>query len=165
MKNEKAKSSSRRPGPRPQGPFEDKRRTLTTRITDETRAALDAAAAANGRSLSQEIEFRLERSFAGERAYADMIQLAFGGAEPYGLLQVFIAMARQQEARKGDGTSWTQDKETFIRAVDAWKDFVEKQQNNPESNLAFFGRLVAPPEPGAQDLSSAFDEYIKSQKG
>lgn len=53
----------KRPGPRSRGPYTDKRRTLSTRITDETRAKLDDASKASGRSLSQEIELRLERSF------------------------------------------------------------------------------------------------------
>jgi hypothetical protein len=56
-----------RSGPKPRGPFEDKRKTLTTRITEETRAMLEAGAAASGRSLSQEIELQLERALAGEK--------------------------------------------------------------------------------------------------
>jgi TraY domain len=69
-----------KPGPKPRGPFKDKRRTITTRITEEIRAKLEAACAASGRSLSQEIELRLEIAFAIEaervriglmQAYAD----------------------------------------------------------------------------------------------
>ena len=52
-----------KPGAKPRGPFEDRRKTFTTRITAETRAQLDAAAAHSGRSLSQEIELRLVLSF------------------------------------------------------------------------------------------------------
>lgn len=55
--------AEKRPGPKPRGPFQDKRKTLTTRITEDTRARLDAAAQQTGRSLSQEIELRLEKSF------------------------------------------------------------------------------------------------------
>ena len=54
---------ARRPGPKPRGPFEGKRQTLTTRITDATRSKLEAASRDADRSLSQEIEFRLEQSF------------------------------------------------------------------------------------------------------
>lgn len=69
--------ASRR-GPRPRGPFEDKRRTLTTRITDETRAHLETAAATSGRSLAQEIELRLDRSLQGERTLVEALEVAFG---------------------------------------------------------------------------------------
>ena len=51
-----------RSGAKPRGPYERKRRTLTTRITEETRQGLEAAAGDSDRSLSQEIEFRLDRS-------------------------------------------------------------------------------------------------------
>jgi hypothetical protein len=67
-----------RRGPKPKGgptelgdPFKDKRRTLSTRITEETRAKLDGAAANFGRSLSQEIEFRLDQSFKIEEEFGD----------------------------------------------------------------------------------------------
>lgn len=42
---------------------QDRRKTFTTRITAKTRALLEQAAAESGRSLSQEIELRLEKSF------------------------------------------------------------------------------------------------------
>jgi len=48
-------------GVKPRGPFANKKRALTTRITEETRAMLEADAEAAGRSLSQEIELRLVR--------------------------------------------------------------------------------------------------------
>ncbi len=72
-----AKKKAGKPGPKPRGPFADKRRTLTTRITDRTRQRLDDAAAATDRSLSQEIELRLERSF--ERG--DVALETLGGPE------------------------------------------------------------------------------------
>src|SRR5688572_27846545 len=49
-------------GLKAQGPHTGKSATLTTRITPETRDALDEAARANRRSLSQEIEVRLQAS-------------------------------------------------------------------------------------------------------
>jgi hypothetical protein len=61
-------NARRRPGPKPQGPFENKRRTLTTRITEDMRAKLEVAATASGRSLSQEIELRLHESIAADGA-------------------------------------------------------------------------------------------------
>ena len=63
MTSEKASGGTTpRSGSKPRGPYERKRRTLTTRITEETRQGLEAAASDSDRSLSQEIEFRLDRS-------------------------------------------------------------------------------------------------------
>ena len=59
-----------RPGPKPRGPFQDKRKTMTTRITESTRIRLDEAAQAADRSLSQEIEYRLVQSFETDNLVA-----------------------------------------------------------------------------------------------
>jgi TraY domain len=50
-------------GRKPKGEFGGKSAWLSTRITEETREKLEAAAAKSGRSLSQEIEARLKQSF------------------------------------------------------------------------------------------------------
>jgi hypothetical protein len=47
-----------------------KRYPLNMRTTREIREQLEAAAAASGRSLAQEVEFRLEQSFRIDQAYA-----------------------------------------------------------------------------------------------
>jgi hypothetical protein len=52
-------------GAKPRGPFKGKSATLTTRITPETRAELEHSAQKQGRSLSQEVEFRL-KAFVGQ---------------------------------------------------------------------------------------------------
>src|SRR5262249_14321658 len=57
-------------GRKPRGPFKGKSATLTTRITPETRAALERAAQKSGRSLSQEVEHRLDGSIRREREHA-----------------------------------------------------------------------------------------------
>lgn len=56
-----------------------KRHPLNMRTTKETREKLESAAAANGRSLAQEVEARLEASFAEERGFGgpEMRQLAY----------------------------------------------------------------------------------------
>ena len=54
-------------GRKPRGEFRGKTATLTTRITPETRAALDRAAQKSGRSLSQEVEHRLDLSIRRDR--------------------------------------------------------------------------------------------------
>jgi len=54
-------------GRKPRGDYKGKSATLTTRITPETRAAMDRAAQKSGRSLSQEVERRLIDSVRNER--------------------------------------------------------------------------------------------------
>jgi hypothetical protein len=54
-------------GRKPRGEFKGKSAALTTRITPETRAAMDRAAQKSGRSLSQEVERRLRDSVLNER--------------------------------------------------------------------------------------------------
>jgi hypothetical protein len=51
-------------GGKPGGEFSSKTSVLSTRITQDLRDALAAASAASGRTLSQEIEFRLRSTFA-----------------------------------------------------------------------------------------------------
>lgn len=55
---------------------EGKRSTLSVRLTPEGRARLEKAASASGRSLAQEVEMRLEKSF-GEDVFIDQL---FGGS-------------------------------------------------------------------------------------
>ena len=102
-------------GPRPRGPYADKRKTLTTRITNKTRESLDAAAKATDRSLSQEIEFRLERSFlqdeADERvreAVLEDVYESFGTEKKTFLIMRALASVAQM-AEQITGKSWLED--------------------------------------------------------
>jgi hypothetical protein len=88
-----------RRGAKPRGPYEDKRQTLTTRITGEMRAKLEAAAAASGRSLSQEIELQLDRALAGEES--------FGGPRISALFRSLVETIRLSGAGLTDG--WLDD--------------------------------------------------------
>jgi hypothetical protein len=71
MKTNKENGMVRRRSPgagrKPQGEFRGKSATLTTRITPETRAALERAAKKSSRSLSQEVEARLNLSLRKQR--------------------------------------------------------------------------------------------------
>jgi hypothetical protein len=61
-------------GRKPHGEFRGKSAVLTTRITQETRDALESAAAASKRSLSQEIESRLRESLTPDNPRARHIR-------------------------------------------------------------------------------------------
>ena len=92
-----------RPGPRPRGPFEGKRSTLTTRITVGTRKKLEDSARDAGRSLSQEIELRLDRSYAQE----DELFARFGGKGQYRWLLLLAATLQMVE--EVTGAKWDKD--------------------------------------------------------
>jgi hypothetical protein len=64
-----------------------KRFPLNMRTTFEVRTQLEAAAKASGRSLAQEAEYRIERTFLDQRSLCEALDLAYG-AEPAGLLLV-----------------------------------------------------------------------------
>jgi len=61
----------RKRGGQPMDPSVKKRRNLTFRTRDDLRDELERLAAASFRSVSEEIEFRLRRDIAGERAAMD----------------------------------------------------------------------------------------------
>ena len=71
----KKKDSDRKPG-RPA--VFGERISLGLRVTKETKALLDKAAEASGRSLSQEAETRLEHTFNAGNAVFDALDLAYG---------------------------------------------------------------------------------------
>jgi hypothetical protein len=68
---------------------EGKRHPLNMRTTAELRAKIEAAAAASGRSLVQEVEYRLERSFLADEvraAVAEAMRPAVGPPSAPGTL-------------------------------------------------------------------------------
>src|SRR3954469_10224641 len=105
-------------GPAPKGDYEGKSQVLSTRIRPDTRAMLVEAAAASGRSLSQEIEHRLRRGFDSEQ----MIKASFGSRRNYRLMQL-VALSTQvaidpgPDFRNADAeTDWLDDPTSFEMA-------------------------------------------------
>jgi hypothetical protein len=90
----KAKKS--KPRGRPAlAPAEKKRRNFTFRGTDALHALLSEATAANGRSLSEEIEWRLGRSFLIE----DIVERAAKAAVAATLAYVDQQRAKEEAER------------------------------------------------------------------
>lgn len=84
-------------GRKPAGPFKGKTATLTTRITPETRRALEAAAKRSGQSLSQEAEHLLRGS----------MQKPPGAQRNWALAHAVAALAQRIE--DGTGKTWLDD--------------------------------------------------------
>jgi len=114
MAGSKAPQTKRkRPGRPPRGEYTDKRKTLSTRITSGLRDRLDKSADESGRSLSQEIEFRLDRSFRDEDAY----YREFGDKSLYMTMRWFALTL--DEAEQITEKPWKKDKETYRIATNA----------------------------------------------
>lgn len=92
-----------RGGRPPRGPYSGKSSAISTRVTADLRKRLDRAAARSDRSLSQEIEHRLDHSFYEEDALTD----AFGGPHNLTLMRVLGAAAAAIEVRCGK--TWVED--------------------------------------------------------
>lgn len=78
---------------RPKVPDEvRKRNNVTIRLRDQVKADLEAAAAKNQRSLSEEIEARMERSFRDDRLLPEILAAAYGGGCAALVLMIARAM-------------------------------------------------------------------------
>ncbi len=96
---------------RPKLPPEKKRLSSTGfRPTPEVRAKLEAAARENNRSLSSEIESRLERSLGQEE---DLYQ-SFGGKHVYAIARMLAAAVMAAECQMGK--RWQEDEATYLLA-------------------------------------------------
>lgn len=100
---------------------------LSLRVTPEIRTRLVAAHQASGRSLSQEAEFRLERSFDREDLLIDVLTLAFGSKVVAGfflLITHAMVAAASTPNQAVDSTfdqrsTWLDDSAAFDRAATA----------------------------------------------
>jgi hypothetical protein len=99
----------------PRGEFAEKRSNFNTRITDQLRQRLDQAAKENDRSLSQEIEMRLVRSFSGE----DDPRISSFGKQPSTYAIFRLAAEAVKDVEAWTGGYWLNDRFTFELAVAA----------------------------------------------
>jgi len=114
----------KKPGAKSKGPYEQKIRTLTTRITEGTRKKLKKAATMSGRSLSQEIELRLNKSLDQD----DVRYQDFGGEIQYRMCRMFADIANSIPTRafQTENAHWTDSKGQFLLALGAWKAVMMK---------------------------------------
>jgi hypothetical protein len=94
---------------------------MSFRVTPEFKGKLDRAARNSGRSLAQEIEFRLERSLDEERHLADALELAFD-PQVAGLMLAIGCVMRETQQRKRD---WLSDPAAFFAVAESVKIWLE----------------------------------------
>jgi len=116
----------------------DRRKTTSTRITPELRAKIDAAAEQSERSLAQEVEFRLEQSFA--------VDEGFGGRQFSALFRLFGNAASLIEQRTEK--SYFEDLGTCRAVQVAWKRLMGGfSPNLPAEEIAALDQATAVPVP------------------
>jgi predicted transcriptional regulator len=125
---------------------------LSLRMTPGLKRRLDAAADANGRSQSQEAEFRLEQSFDRQELLADALTTAYGSKEVAGLVMLIgdalqnagsgqYALFRSwpEVLTEGRG-AWMANSEAYAQATDAVHRILEalrpQESHGPDQTAA-----------------------------
>lgn len=90
----------KRMGRPPKAPEKGRRQNYTFRMSDETRDRVIAAAAASGRSMSEELEWRVEESFREEDRRLTSSALMNGSRNAYSLISKIIAAINYLENLK-----------------------------------------------------------------
>jgi hypothetical protein len=101
-------------GQPPRGPYAGKSSVIAWRVRPETRVDIERAAKANGRSMSQEVEHRLKRSFAED---TDIIQI-FGGERNYAVMRLVASIIESIRPASASKTDWLDDPALFDRALE-----------------------------------------------
>ena len=82
------------------------RRNVTFRANDQTYEQLTAAAKANGRSMSEEIERRIEQSFREpDLVKKAVLEVSFGSKKVAKVMEMIGVLARVAEARTPPASS------------------------------------------------------------
>lgn len=118
-----------------------KRFALNMRTTAELRRKLEEAARVAGRSLTQETEYRLERSFEVDKHISDM----FGDRRTFALMQL-MAQAIQISLGKNPTSFWLEDPRQFEMSVAAAAGVLEavrppgknSAENDPLADVTLF---------------------------
>ena len=136
-----AKAAVKSPGARRGRPAlklgSPKRSSFNTRLRTEIKQQLEIEAQIAGRSLSEEIEFRLERSLQQE---AD-----FGGRQLHGLLRLLVGAAEIIQARTGKSAS--DDWNTGLAVGRAWRRLIHDWLPRPPAEWIAKMDMPAAPEP------------------
>ncbi len=100
-------------GPAPKGEYPDKSKVLSTRIRPDLRAQLDAASKESGRSLSQEIEHRLRRTFIEDEKFMYM----FGSKTNFFIMRAIDLAIQTVVMNYEQKADWIHNPEIFEQVV------------------------------------------------
>jgi hypothetical protein len=159
-KNAKAKGKRGRP---PMKAGEAKRASFNTRLRGALKSELEKSASDSGRSLSEEIEFRLEQSVQRQRALREMLELRFGSE----LARILDAGARDAAAeirritngRVDVHASWIDTEATFNAARQAFENVFALVAPHAEKRPPRQSWLFAVNRHGINDIGGAGEWY------
>ena len=131
-------------GPAPKGEYANKSSVFSTRIRPDLRASLVAAAKKRGRSLSQEVENRLRRTFIED----EKMEVAFGSRTNFLILRIVgLAMQYANHHPASRSLEWTDDPVAFDTVVKCVGNVLGalRPRERPPSLVAPQGRDEADP--------------------
>jgi hypothetical protein len=137
----------KRPRGRPPKPDEERKRgNLTMRSRDVTRIALEEAAAANQRSLSEECEARLEHSLRDQRLFDEAIDTECGQGTA-GILALLREIIRRVASDclpfvGAPSATWMAHPVTYDQAVKAINLALEALRPSGDPNRITLGELL-----------------------
>jgi hypothetical protein len=102
-------------GPAPKGEYAGKSSVFSTRIRPDLRKWLEKATKQSGRSLSQEVEHRLRRSFVED----DKIAEAFGDRRTFRLMRMMADAIHLTEEKDAEAGDWLSNPYSFHVALNA----------------------------------------------
>jgi hypothetical protein len=130
-------------GPTPRGEYVGKSSVFSTRIRPDLRQKLEQGAKKSGRSLSQEVEHRLRRTFVQDQDISEM----FGDRRTFLLMKMMAAAIQFKGGNRPPG-EWLENREDFEIAIAAALLVLEAVRPrgavNPDNPfLAFANRVRA----------------------
>lgn len=116
---------------------EGKRYPLNMRTTKETRDKLAAAASESGRSLAQEVEFRINRSFVDDEMFSSHAVRLWAILMADEFHKAGIQAARYEDV-PADDRSWMQNTRCFTQATFAVMDrMLQNAERQPGADVGF----------------------------
>jgi hypothetical protein len=121
---------------------EVKRASFNTRLRESLKRRLEDAADQNGRSLSEEIERRLEASLDREHTLDEAIATAFGGPRTAALLKTMGTLAYMRCAAEDE---WLSDYHAFLDITRvSWPSYFDRlapPKPDPVAETVEIGRM------------------------
>jgi chromosome segregation ATPase len=156
------KQEKRQPG-RPALPEEEKRsRNLTFRSRGDLRDRLSDTASENGRSISEEIESRLEESFRRDEKIADVTASRDAvAAELADLRKQFLATCTEAARLEQEVKDWHERRDFASAIIDAWPKGVDEAVR--ATALMMVGDTRA--REAVRDMFKAANAALAAEKG
>jgi len=141
-----------------------KRASFNTRLREAVKERLEKEASDAGRSLSEEIEFRLERSFERERTLQELLEVRFG-PELARLLITIGRDATSEVARAGSSfkdihSPWLDDPAAFNAAQRAIENALAIVNPSNGERRASQSYLFSVRDRGVNDIGG-FGEFLR----